>query len=50
MWQVTERNNALFVSVTRENDCGFLTSQVVPIPVCSLNKLRTYKNGTTCDE
>ncbi|WP_139355282.1 hypothetical protein [Clostridium saccharobutylicum] len=38
------------VSVTREKDCGFLTVEVASIPVCSLIKLMTCKNGTTSAE
>ncbi|MZK51519.1 hypothetical protein [Clostridium beijerinckii] len=38
------------VSVAIEYSCGFLPVQVVPIPACSLDKLRTSKNGTTYTE
>ncbi|WP_139355191.1 hypothetical protein [Clostridium saccharobutylicum] len=38
------------VSVTREKNCGFLSSEVVPILACSLSKLRTSKNRTTSAE
>ncbi|WP_176127685.1 hypothetical protein [Clostridium saccharobutylicum] len=38
------------VSVTRENNCEFLTAEVASIPACSLSKLMTCKNGTTYAE
>lgn len=36
-----------FISVIRENVCGFLITKVVPIFACFTGNLRTIKNGIT---